>query len=406
MVDIKRQKVVIIGHSSTLRLGIVRALAELECEITVIVMAGYWRCTKILKTLKPFDCYSKYISHVYYCYAGEESGLMDLLFDKCKDAGQKVILIPVNDFSTVVIDNNKDRLKDFFLFPHITKSPASTHYWMDKEHQKELARSIGIDVPDACVVNIRNKSYKIPVNITYPCFTKALVSIVGGKNCFYRCDSREELCKVLDIIGAKQDVDVLVEDYKEIEHEYAVLGFSNGKEVIIPGIVHILALSGSHFGVARTGKIIPIEGYEELLEQYKSFVLQMGFVGVFDIDFYYSGGKFYFGEMNLRPGGSGYAATKLGVNLPAMLVRYFRGEDIADMRKQIKVTASFVNERMCEDDWYSGNITLKRYHQIISSAEISFVKEKKDCNPLRIFKAEHCLRRVKKVSRKYFKSWS
>lgn len=404
MVPIQKQKVVIIGHGSTLRLGIVRALAELGCEITVVVMAGFWHWTKILKTYKPSDCYSRYISHVYYCYANDADGLIKLLLDKCVDPGQKGIIIPVSDFSTVAIDSNKTRLSEHFMFPHLLDPSMSIRHWMEKDVQKDLARKIGLNVPNATVVEIKNRSYTIPEEITYPCFTKALVSIVGGKDCFNRCDNKDELCHVLDEIGAKQDyVPVLVEDYKEIDQEYAILGFSDGKNVIIPGVIHILTMSTSHFGVARTGEIVPIKDFEALMEQYKSFVLQTGYVGIFDIDFYYSGNEFYFGEMNLRPGGSGYAITKLGVNLPAMFVRHMRGEDISGMRQIINDSATFVNERMCEDDWCAGAITNTEYRKIVTAADISFVMDESDPRPQKVFNTVHRLLPIKRIAKKILK---
>ena len=400
ILPIQKQKVVIIGHSSTLRLGIVRSVAEAGCEITVIVMTGYWRMTKILRTYKPFDCFSKYISNVYYSHFDDQEELIRLLLDKCRDDGQKVIIIPTNDLSTVALDDNISLLSTHFLFPHITGRGQSVRYWMDKENQKALARSVGLKVPDACVVDIRNKAYEIPADITYPCFTKALVSVAGGKTCFNRCDSDAELRRVLDAIGTKQDVRVLVEDYKTIETEYAVLGFSDGTEVVIPGVVRIDSLSTSHFGVARTGEIMPADGFDELLEQYKSFVRRMGFVGVFDIDFYSCGDEFYFSEINLRPGGSGYAVTWMGVNLPAMLIRHLRGESICSMTMRIDSSASFVNERTCEDDWCSGAISSSAYQSIIDSADISFVRDNRDPHPQKIYELRHRLLPIKKILKK------
>lgn len=400
MVDIKNQKVVIIGHSSTLRLGTVRAVAELGCEISVIVMTSYWRWTRIQKKIKPFDCYSKYISHIYYCLATDQGGLIQLLLDKCRYAEQKVILLPTSDFSAAVLDENKARLSEYFYFPHIASQSKSMHYWMDKERQKQLAREIGLNVPQSHIIDIRNKSYTLPESIDYPCFTKSLVTLVGGKSCFNRCNNREELFSALNIIGTQQDAKILVEDFKEIDTEYAVLGFSDGNEVIIPGVVQIIALSPSHFGVARSGKIIPMMGFESLIEQFKEFVRCTSFVGIFDIDFYYSDGKYYFGELNLRQGGSGYAVTKLGVNLPGMLVRHLRGEEFHGMKMQIDTTATYVNERMCEDDWYLGLISSKEYRQIVASADISFVKDDQDPRPQAMFKFIHIIHPLKKSIKK------
>ena len=401
MIDIKNQKVVIIGHGSTMRLGVVRAVAELGCEITVIVMTGYWHWTKIKKRLKPFDCYSKYISHLYYCHGQDEKGFIRLLIDKCRDISQKVILLPTTDFTAAAIENHKDKLSEHFYFPHIADSSKSIRYWMDKLNQKTLAREIGLNIPGSCVIEANDKSYTIPSDISYPCFTKALDSNTGGKECFYRCSNETELRQVLDSIWNKYNVPILVEDYKEIETEYAVLGFSIGKEVVFPGIIKLSDMTVSHFGVAMTGEVMPIQGFESLLDQFKEYVLQIGFVGVFDIDFYYSENKFYFGEINLRFGGSGYAITKMGVNLPAMLIRYFRGESYSGMKMQIDSTASYVNERMCEDDWCYGRISSEEYRRIVASADISFVKDEQDPMPQRIFEFIHFVHPLKKWLRRY-----
>lgn len=392
MVNIQKQKVVIIGHSTTLRLGTIRAVAELGCEISVVVIIGGKR-----GGLKPFDCYSRYLSCVFFCHNSEKE-LTTLLIDKCKDNEQKVLLIPVSDFAAVVIGDNNDILSEYFLFPHIKDPSKSIRYWMDKENQKELARNFGINVPESKVINIFNKSFEIPEGINYPCFTKPLSSIGCGKRYFRRCNNEKELNKVLQSFGTEANVTILVEDYKEIEKEFAVIGFSDGEDVVFPGIIHLLTQTRAalHLGVAMTGEIIPTEGFESLLEQFKIFVLQMGFVGIFDIDFYYSDNKFYFGEMNLRPGASGYAITKLGVNLPAMLVHHLRKESIVGMKRQINRSASFVNERICEDEWNMGGFTSAQYHQTISSADISFVYDSKDSMPQKIFNLLHWRKVIKK----------
>ena len=52
------------------------------------------------------------------------------------------------------------------------------------------------------------------------------------------------------------------------------------------------------------------------MDQLKVFVKSLHFCGLFDIDFYERDGVFYFNELNLRFGASGYAVTHSGINLP------------------------------------------------------------------------------------------
>ena len=193
----------------------------------------------------------------------------------------------------------------------------------------------------------------------------------------------------------------MIEDFKDIETEYALLGFSNGNDIIIPGIIKFLTNTSSHFGIAMTGMAMPINGFEEIIDKFKAFVREIGFCGVFDIDFYSSEGQLYFGELNLRFGGSGYAITKMGVNLPAMLVKHFRGEDYSKMKATIDRTSNYVNERMCEDDWYRGYLTNREYHQRINTADICFISDNNDPRPKLCDNLLHIARSIKRVFSHY-----
>ena len=388
-----KQKVVIIGHGFTSRLAVTRSVAQIGCEVTLIVMTGYRRFTRKLNTTKPIDGYSKYVGRILYCYAKDDEGLIQLLLDKCADQSQRVIIIPDSDFSAAAIDKNQERLRDYFLFPHIHHTSGAIVEWMDKLRQKELARQVGMNVAGASIISIENHQYAIPQSVIFPCFTKPLATIAGGKRFLRRCDNEAELRTVLDMAGSTGDLQVLVEDFKTIDTEYAVLGFSDGRNVIIPSVIQILQMAhGGHYGVACQGKIMPVDGYEPIVERFKEFVQQIGYVGLFDIDFYMSDGILYFGELNLRFGGSGYAVTKMGVNLPAMLVKVLCGESIDEMQSDVTGEAIYVNERMCLDDWYGGFITSKNYQQIIQESDIHFVINEKDPVPGKKLKDERrCL---------------
>lgn len=397
------RKVVIIGHGYTSRLGLIRSLGAVGCEVTVIVMVFHGRVGRFIRFDggKPIDCHSKYVNRILYCNAKDKENLIKLLLDKCTDSNQKVVIIPDSDFSASVIDNNQDRLKDYFLFPHINHTPGAVEHWMQKTTQKQLAREVGLNVADGKIVTVLNQKYEIPEGIDYPCFTKPLLTINGGKSFLKRCNNESELRKILDGVSQHFNADVLVEDFISIDTEYAVVGISDGYEVIIPGVIEFLVNSPSHFGIAREGKIMPITGFEELMSLFKKFVQRIGFCGLFDIDFFLSNGVFYFGEINLRFGGSGYAYTAMGVNLPAMLVKSLNGVDISDMKKEVTEMATYVNERMCVDDWSFYHISESDIYQKIDNADIKFVYNSEDSAPQR--KLERYIRqqKVKRVLRRW-----
>lgn len=377
-----KAKVVIAGHSFTSRLSIIRSVAAVSSEITVIDMRGE-------NVKKDFDCYSKYVTRVFFCNRRNSKGLVDLLLSKCKDDQQKVILIPDSDFTAAVIDANHDVLEKYFVFPHIVNTRSnSVEYWMDKMNQKGLALEVGLNVAKAVIAKKENGTFSIPSNVSYPCFFKPLMTMTGGKAGMRKCVKDSDVQQSFDFINDHKSScnEVLLEEYKEIETEYALLGFSDGKTVIIPAILELLVISKVIKGIALQGKIMPTTGFEDLIEKFKLFVLKMGFIGIFDIDFFKCNGKFYFCEMNLRFGGSGYAVTKMGVNLPEMMVRYFMGEKQTINDYSITGTSLYVNERMNFGDYENGAITYDQYKDFMTTSNICFIDDAEDPDPAKQFK--------------------
>jgi biotin carboxylase len=125
--------------------------------------------------------------------------------------------------------------------------------------------------------------------------------------------------------------------------------------------------------------------YESLLQKFEEFIRKIGFVGMFDIDFYLSEGEFYFGELNLRIGGSGFAVINSGINLPEMYVRTMQGKSIENMKKEIDSIATYTNERVCMENWYAGFLSNHDFYSILKNRGISAVKSKNDRYPELIF---------------------
>ncbi len=376
------QRVIVIGNSYSTRLGVIRAVAQLGCEVTVIHIGA---------PVKPIDTYSQSVKEVLYFNRQEgEDGLVKLLLEKCTVEGQKPIIFPTSDFSALAIDD--DEIKKHFAVPYINVRPkvsslkfqvsnhelSSIGYWMDKSHQKALALSVGLNTAGSVVLERGENGFQIPESIKYPCFTKPVSSIGAGKKCQRRCNNFKELKAVLAIAGKNDITKVLVEDFIDISREYAVLGYSDGKEVVIPGIIKFLKESKTHKGIALAGIVLPVDGFENLTSKFAEFIRQMGFVGIFDIDFLESNGVFYFDEMNLRIGGSGTAILNVGVNLPAMFVKAMCGECTGNMPQAVIQSATFVNENMALGDFSEGKMSLREYRKWNNDADILFIKDETD----------------------------
>ena len=402
-----KNKVVIIGQGFTGRLSIVRSVAEMGCDITLIVLTNRNKTNGDLKQVKPIDAYSKYVNRTLYCEAYNKEMLIDLLLTKCVDPDQKVFIFPDNDFSAAAIDLSLNVLKDHFYCPNINWEQGAVLDWMDKVRQKQLAQDIGLNVAKSSIIEMNDGKYVIPENIEYPCFVKPLMSLIGAKLGLKKCNNRNELENHLTQLPTLnkryRNIKLLVEDFKKIDKEFAVLGFSDGHEVVIPGIIEIIHLAhGTHLGVAVQGKVYPVED-DDLIEKFRKIINKIGFAGIFDIDYYESAGRIYFGEINLRFGGSGYAYTKTGVNLPVMMMKSFLGESIEGMNMSVTRSSVFFNERMAMDDWLHGYISKKDFNIIRKESDIHFVNDNNDTAPQRAFEKEIKKQKLRMVFKRLYR---
>lgn len=388
--------IVIIGYGFATRLGLIRSLAQVSDDIRVVMIEH--------EKERPIDSYSKYVKHFYPC-GNDETRLMRIIKEECSDTTRDVILIPTNDFSATMLDKNIEELNGHFLFPHIRHEAGAISGWMNKERQKDLAKKSGLNVAHSTNVDIVNGMFDLPSGINYPCFTKTRSCVTTGyKHTLRRCDNEKELCAFLHNLSKRfPNITIMVEDYKEIATEFAVVGCSDGKEVCIPGVIEITSMAkGIYKGIACQGKIMPVKGFEDLVAKFKRVIQEIGLVGLFDIDFYLSGSDYYFGEINLRMGGSGYSVTKMGVNLPSMFVNALMGEPTESFDSEISSTATFANERICQDNWYKGYFSTKEFKHILNSADISFVKDDEDGQPGKVFKRRTAKMRIKRFLKRCF----
>jgi len=381
-----KPKVIVIGRNYTSRLGMIRAVGLAGYEVVVIKTNG--------RKTKDIDAYSKYVKDYLYAREPDRKKLLEVLMSLQSD-NSKSIIIPVDDYAASTIDDNIDLLKDFFLFPNVNMTSGAINKLMDKDYQKMLARKAGLNVAEGWTIEIKDGNYELPKSIKYPCFPKPQISFMGSKRCMKRCNSEQELKTVLGEVAAVRDCPILIEQYIEIEKEYATLGFCDRGNIITPAVIHLLDQgNGGHRGVAKIGKLLPSNAFHTFFQQLEEFFRGLNFVGLFDVDMYESKGIIYFNELNLRFGASGYAITHQGINLPAMMINKLLGNKIGSTCNAI-ITATFVNEKVNFEDYLAGYYGWKEYKRINNIADFRFVDSQDDPNPHKAFRKECVLRIVK-----------
>lgn len=378
-----RKTVVVMGRNYTSLLGMARAAGVAGCEVylvkTVKKIPGAFSPRKLSSETK-----SKYVKKTFYSVEPKREELVKLLLNQFSKKKEKVVLLPVDDYTASTIDMYRQKLEPYFLFPYV--KDGSIVQLMDKNTQKSMAKQAGLRVAEGWIAEVKGGKYHLPEGVTYPCFTKPQISFLGNKAFMKCCKSEEELRALLDDIAQQRDCPILIEQFIEIEKEYGVVGFSNGTEVVMPALIDKIVIgNGKHKGVTVVGKLIPMERHSELKARLQTLVRRTQFVGVFDIDLYENRGEIYFNELNLRMGAFGYSVMCAGINLPKMLIDTLQGGIPVKLDVTITDEIKCLSDKVNLEDFSDGYIDWKEYQKRIQTADFRFLPNTDDPKPYRYF---------------------
>ena len=227
------------------------------------------------------------------------------------------------------------------------------------------------------------------INLIYPCFIKPNVSMNSTKAKMCRCETKEELHAVLSSYAAREDFQMLVEEFADIRAEYSVLGVSTPDGTVAPGLFRVL--EGGHRerkGVAITGQTVPCAQMQAVLDAMVRFIASLEYTGLFDVDLIETAdGRVYFIELNFRAGASTHVFTETGVNLPGMFAdNLLRGVPI-DLHCCVEKTGQrFVSEKVLMEEFARSDISWKKVKEYMAAADVCFIRDEKDPGPYRYFK--------------------
>lgn len=385
----EKPRILVSGRNYGSNLCMAKSLGRAGYDVEILrVFHRKPKFRNLLKKLRP-EAYSKYVKAYYTCvYGGQSKRIVNRLMD-IADTERKMLIIPVDDLVAAVIDDYYTELSEFYILPNIKNKSGEINRMMGKMVQKELAEKAGVPVVNSCVIRTVKGDFDIPDSVTYPCFIKPNISKNGSKKKMQRCDTRQELHDALKELSEIKDVEMLVEDYVNIKKEYSIVGVSTKNGVIGPGF--FAAKDGGqseHRGVAITGEVLPTTMMQQLIDNIVDFVATLKFDGLYDVDLIETDeGKMYFIEINMRFGGSGYAFTESGLNLPGIFADYMLFNKPLDKESRIDNWGkSFVSEKVLLEEYIKSRVSWQDYRHIMDNTDIHFIKDRDDMGPYRHFK--------------------
>ena len=381
--------VLVCGRNGSSNLCMARSLGQAGYPVEVFrIVQKKPKALNLMRYLKP-EAHSKYVRAYHSIICNNKNRVIseELLWLAKKD--EKMLLIPTCDMAASAADEYMDELREFYWLPNAADTAGEINRLMRKDVQMELAQKVGLPVINSCVIKTRNGEFTIPDSVRYPCFIKPNVSRNSVKSTIGRCDSEEQLRRRLTQFSRNGDIEMLVEDYVQIRQEYGLLGLSTLEGAVCPAFFEKEQIgSEDRKGVTMVGHMIPLSRRRELIDGISRFVHGLGFVGLFDVDIIETAeGEWYFVELNLRYGASGFAVTQSGVNLPAMYADYRTNGTAIDLNCAVEQTGKrFVSEKVMMDEYARNFMTLRQVNQVMKQTQIHFIENIDDPKPYRHFR--------------------
>ena len=339
-----KDKIVIIGGDHHNTLGLVRSYGIKDIKSDVILIGP---------TVDGFVLKSKYVSQGFRVHSPQEA--VNCLINLYGNYDGIVVVQTSSDEAGAALDDAIETIPSHIKIPN---AKGQLSYLMNKDNMCQVAKSVGLNVPQYTLVHPAEIVDKVDDGVIYPCITKAISSLDGGKSDTTICQSAHELISFL-----KKDhrcPNVIVEQFieKEIEFQFFGLSLNGGEDIIIPGHSHI------HRPGIQNEYYFPYiendESFDDTLSKAKDFIKKVKYSGLFSVEFLRGkDGKDYFLEMNFRNDGNAICVTDAGFNLPYV---WYLSEAGKDYKKELS-SYIFKSVEFCPDVIYF-------YHMM--NGELSF----------------------------------
>ena len=369
------QRVLVLGKNYSTPLGVVRSLAKTGYTVDVLYIYGDKNAVPILKA-------SRYISRLVVVNEKNDRKVLETLQRDFNGEENDYLLFPTDDYSASFIDRYKDKLQAYHM-PYVKEDSVTR--LMDKTVQNALAKEVGFQTPKEWIVPLDEKPLSIPEDIPYPCFIKPKVSAKGGKLGIRKCETRQELEEGLAYMQEKEPQGcVLIQEFLKIKREYTIDGVCNDQEVYIPAVIYKTGIAQYNKGVTLSGTMIR-NNKLECIPMIEDYLRKVRYVGMFDIEILETDEGYYFGELNFRCGGPGYAYFLGGVNLPKMTADLFFEGEFRTGSETVVPGTKFLNNKVVWEDYANLFISKKKLKKLYLQFPKTLLSDEEDPEPEKVF---------------------
>ncbi len=204
----------------------------------------------------------------------------------------------------------------------------------NRERFAEVCELVGARVPNNGVATSEEKALQVAEAIGYPVLVRPSY-VLGGRAMEIVYDQESFRGYFERAVRASPDHPVLIDSFLEDAFEADVDALSDGSEVVIGGIMQHIEDAGVHSGDSACvlpPYLLGAEELEVMRETTRKFALELGVVGLVNVQYAIRDGKVYVLEVNPRASRTiPFVGKATGVPLARLAARVMAGERLADL---------------------------------------------------------------------------
>jgi carbamoyl-phosphate synthase large subunit len=218
--------------------------------------------------------------------------------------------------------------------PIIGTSPEAIDRAEDREQFQQMLKRLGLKQPENATVRSLEEAVIQAKNIGYPLVVRP--SYVLGGRAMEIVYKEEELRRYMNsAVQVSNDAPVLLDHFLNAAVEVDIDAVSDGKTVVIGAIMQHIEQAGVHSGDSACSLppySLDADVQNEMREMVRKMALELGVVGLMNVQLAYQDGEIYVIEVNPRASRTVPFVSKcIGVSLAKVAARVMAGKSLEEL---------------------------------------------------------------------------
>ncbi len=215
--------------------------------------------------------------------------------------------------------------------PIIGTTPDAIDRAEDRERFQQMIQNLGLKQPSNAIVRSTEEAIDVAEQVGYPLVVRPSY-VLGGRAMEIVYNLKELKSYMTEAVQASDDSPVLLDHFLNAAVEVDIDAVSDGKQVVIGAIMQHIEQCGVHSGDSACSLppySLPESVQNEMREQVKQMALELGVIGLMNVQLAYQGGEIYVIEVNPRASRTVPFVSKcIGTSLAKVAARCQAGQSL------------------------------------------------------------------------------